>query len=192
MAIIITGGTLKGRRITPPPQPKQGPCPTRPTTGRVRESIMAVLTPYLTACRFMDGFAGSGIMGFEALSRGASHVLAIEPNAKQHRLIQANAVAMGLISSQYENRCHRIEALLAKPNPNTPYDIAYWDPPYEVYEGLPVDDMLTNAMSQGWFHSETRLLLEHPPSWAPKNVAGWSRVDERNYGDTVVSVLQQA
>ncbi|MDH4378572.1 MAG: 16S rRNA (guanine(966)-N(2))-methyltransferase RsmD [Vampirovibrionales bacterium] len=189
MVLIITGGTLKGRRITPPKQPKQGPCATRPTTSRVRESMMAVLAPWLPNSRFMDGFAGSGVMGFEALSRGASHVLAVEANAKQHQLIQSNAMALGLHFPQYESRCQKLEVLLAKPNTHAPYDLAYWDPPYEAYASLPLEKMLADAVANAWFNATTQLLLEHPPSWSPHNVLGWEITDERRYGDTVVSVL---
>ena len=72
MPIRITGGDLRGRMVPSPPSMK-----TRPTGSRTREALFNILQS-VDGFRMLDLFAGSGIMGIEALSRGASHVVAVE------------------------------------------------------------------------------------------------------------------
>ncbi|MFN8614665.1 MAG: 16S rRNA (guanine(966)-N(2))-methyltransferase RsmD [Vampirovibrionales bacterium] len=197
-SLIITGGTLKGRRIEALPQPKQGPCPTRPTTSRVRESVMGILAPDLGACRFLDAFAGTGIMGFEALSRGAEHVLAIEKNPQAIRQIAQNIKKLSLHPPHYTVLKDSLETLWQKTNPNNAYHVAYLDPPYATYlekasKGLPQNALKWNillplALQNQWLTPQCRVLFEHPPQWQP-TIDGWLIADQRHYGDTWVSFL---
>ena len=76
----MTGGDLRGRMI-------QVPAGARPTVGRVREALFSIWQEVLPAARLLDLFAGSGVVGVEALSRGALAVLAVELDPRALRLL---------------------------------------------------------------------------------------------------------
>ena len=79
------GGALKGRRLDTPKW--QG---LRPTSDRLRETLFNVLGDRVEGVQFIDGFAGTGAVGIEALSRGAAHVTFVETDPRAVRLIKAN------------------------------------------------------------------------------------------------------
>ncbi|MDX1388993.1 MAG: RsmD family RNA methyltransferase, partial [Acidobacteriota bacterium] len=83
--IRIIAGELRGRRIEVP----EG-LGVRPTPDRVREALFSSLGPDLTALRVLDAYAGSGALGFEALSRGAAHVTMIESDPKTLTVLARN------------------------------------------------------------------------------------------------------
>ncbi len=92
----IVGGKFRGRNLVTPDGHK-----TRPTSDRVRESIFNVLAhspdaPDLEGARIIDLFAGTGALGIEAISRGASYALFVEDNASARALIQQNIENFGL------------------------------------------------------------------------------------------------
>jgi 16S rRNA (guanine966-N2)-methyltransferase len=82
--VRITGGALRGRAAKVPPG-------VRPTEGRVREALFSIWRDRLAGCRFLDLFAGSGVVALEAAGRGARCVLAIDQDAQAVRTIAANA-----------------------------------------------------------------------------------------------------
>ncbi len=86
--IRITAGFLKGRKIDLPPGP------IRPTSSRAREAVFNILSNEIIDARFLDLFAGSGIMSLEAVSRGASDALAVDISGKS--IAALNAVAKSL------------------------------------------------------------------------------------------------
>jgi 16S rRNA (guanine966-N2)-methyltransferase len=85
MTRIITGHA-KGRRLQAPAGDA-----TRPTGARVKQTLFDILAPRLPGCRFLDAFAGSGGIGLEALSRGASRVVLVETAAPAVAALRANA-----------------------------------------------------------------------------------------------------
>jgi 16S rRNA (guanine966-N2)-methyltransferase len=99
---------------------------TRPTPDRLRESLFSVLAPRLDGSLFLDAFAGTGVVGLEALSRGARHVILIEKNAKALAVIRENLQLLGIANEVTVVR-GSVATLLA----NHPCDIAFLDPPYE-------------------------------------------------------------
>ena len=125
----IVAGRFKGRQIATPPGRD-----TRPTSDRAREAIFNVLAhanwaPEFNGARVLDLFAGSGALGFEAISRGASHCLFVESDASARAAIRTNTEAFGLTGAA---RIHRRSAtdLGVRPTAQAPYDIAFLDPPY--------------------------------------------------------------
>jgi 16S rRNA (guanine(966)-N(2))-methyltransferase RsmD len=130
----IIGGAGKGRRLF---APKGGA--TRPTAARVRQTLFDILAPRLPGCRFLDAFAGSGGVGLEALSRGATAVVLVEREATAVESLRRNAAA--LASAGGEVRVYRQEAassvagLAAR---GERFDVVFLDPPYgsELYEPL--------------------------------------------------------
>jgi 16S rRNA (guanine966-N2)-methyltransferase len=133
MSLKIISGQYKGRLLHAP----QG-VGVRPTTARVRQRVFDTLQALWGGSTGLDGFAGSGAIGFEALSRGASHVTACEPVAMHRACLQKNADALGLTTTHYTPYATTCEGWLAKQTPNTlqQLDWVYLDAPYG-YAGLP-------------------------------------------------------
>lgn len=99
----------------------------RPTPSRIRETLFNWLQPYLVGARCLDLFAGSGVLGFEALSRGAQYTLFIDNQKKVVARLKQNA---NLLNTQ---DCKSIVATIPKniPLDSTLFDIIFLDPPYE-------------------------------------------------------------
>jgi 16S rRNA (guanine966-N2)-methyltransferase len=119
----IVAGSFRGRRLARPADRR-----VRVTTERVREAWFAILAPELREARVLDLFAGSGVLGLEALSRGADSVDFVEVSANSLKTIRANVAALGL---NEVTRVYRGDALrfARRLRPGT-YDLALADPPY--------------------------------------------------------------
>jgi len=94
--VRVTGGTFRGRALTVP-------AGVRPTEGRVREALFSIWRESLPGCRFLDLFAGSGVVGLEAAGRGALRVVCVDQDVQAVRAIAANAGRMG--EPLVETRC---------------------------------------------------------------------------------------
>jgi 16S rRNA (guanine966-N2)-methyltransferase len=86
--VRVTGGTFRGRALTVP-------AGVRPTEGRVREALFSIWRESLPGCRFLDLFAGSGVVGLEAAGRGALRVVCVDQDVQAVRAIAANAGRIG-------------------------------------------------------------------------------------------------
>ncbi len=107
----------------------------RPTSARIRETLFNWLTPGVSGANCLDLFAGSGALGFEALSRGASRVVFVEKDKKMAALIQSECKKFGLdnaeiISADYQAYLERI-ANTSSVNAAPAFDIIFLDPPYQ-------------------------------------------------------------
>jgi 16S rRNA (guanine966-N2)-methyltransferase len=119
----IIAGEFKGRRLKTPAGRQ-----TRPTSERVREAWFSILQQSIPGARVLDLFAGSGALGFEALSRGAASVDFVETQRASLATLEANARSL-----EVENRVtlHRMDALrFAERLQPRAYDVAFADPPY--------------------------------------------------------------
>jgi len=119
----IIAGSLKGRRLKTPSW--EG---LRPTSDRLRETLFNIVAPRVAASRVLDGYAGTGAVGIEALSRGAAHVVFVERDARAARLIAENLARCGV-----ENGYAIIRADLARATPpggEGSFDLIVLDPPY--------------------------------------------------------------
>ena len=120
----IIAGTLKGRRIDPPAW--EG---LRPTSDKLRETLFNVLAPRIGGARVLDGYAGTGALGLEALSRGASYVTFVERDRRGQQLIAGNIARCGITDGYAiigSTVLQAIEALRGEPS----FDIVLLDPPY--------------------------------------------------------------
>ena len=147
----IIGGRWRGLRVTFPPLPA-----LRPSPDRVRETLFNWLQPVIVQSRCLDLFAGSGALGIEALSRGASHVDFVDSEAQVGRHLQETLQRLGAANGFV----HVIDAhrYLDKP-PRQPYDIVFLDPPYasDLLPGI------CNKLGQGgWLAPEALIYLECP------------------------------
>ena len=91
----VIAGTLKGRRLKPPTW--EG---LRPTSDKLRETLFNILAPRIAGARFLDGYAGTGAVGIEAISRGAVSVTFVESDRRAETLIAEIAAAGGRVSDR--------------------------------------------------------------------------------------------
>lgn len=174
----IIAGTLKGRRIDAPDWPG-----LRPTSDRLRETLFNVLAPRIDGARFLDGYAGTGAVGIEALSRGAAHVTFVEADRRAQRLLEQNLARCGV-----DDRHAIIRARFAGAAPRLagPFDILFLDPPYgaeELIEGLRSAAPLVKG--------DALLIIEHAKrDPAPETVERLVRTRELLQGDSALSFFQ--
>ncbi|MDF5753325.1 16S rRNA (guanine(966)-N(2))-methyltransferase RsmD [Spongiactinospora sp. TRM90649] len=151
----VIAGSAGGRRLAVPAG--RG---TRPTSDRAREGIFSsvgsMLGP-LTGARVLDLYAGSGAVGLEALSRGASHALLVESDAKAARAIKANIAALGLPGA--ELAVDRVERVVGRECAGEPYDFVFADPPYAV-GGQEVTLVLARLGENGWLAPGALIAVE--------------------------------
>jgi 16S rRNA (guanine966-N2)-methyltransferase len=149
--IRIIAGQLRGRRIRVPEGRD-----VRPTADRVREALFSILGPRVTGARVLDAYAGSGALGFEALSRGAAEVVFIEADGRVARLLQDNGRELGL-EGRFIVRNARAAGWLEQGSPGAPFDLILADPPYEEAE---IKDFLPLAASSRWLSPGGWIVVE--------------------------------
>jgi 16S rRNA (guanine966-N2)-methyltransferase len=145
----IVAGSLKGRRIEAPTW--EG---LRPTSDKLRETLFNVLASRIAGARLLDGFAGTGAVGIEALSRGAAHVTFIEHDARAVALIRNNLEHCG-ITDRYAIIRARF-AGTARPPDGGSFDLIFLDPPYGARELLEALGAAAPLVDQ-----HTLLVVEH-------------------------------
>jgi 16S rRNA (guanine966-N2)-methyltransferase len=122
----IVAGRLRGRRLRVPSDPE-----LRPTSDRVREALFNILGQDLSGFDVLDLFAGSGAIGFEALSRGARRVVFVEANPKTAVALRRAAEELG-VANEARIVIDRVENVLDRARLGGPYHVIVADPPYEA------------------------------------------------------------
>jgi 16S rRNA (guanine966-N2)-methyltransferase len=122
----IVAGRLRGRRLRVPHDPA-----LRPTSERVREALFNILGQDLTGFDVLDLFAGSGALGFEALSRGARRVVFVESNPRTAAALRRSAEDLG-VDRDAGVIVGRVEELLDRARLGGPYHVILADPPYDA------------------------------------------------------------
>ena len=127
MTLRIIGGVFKGRTLQAPQTDA-----TRPTQGMLREAIFNICQNEIGGARFLDLFAGSGAIGLEALSRGASSATFVEQNHTAISCIKENIAALQVATQVHliPNGAKKALELLAKQSAQ--FDLIYLDPPYDT------------------------------------------------------------
>lgn len=125
----VIAGTLKGRRLKPPTWDG-----LRPTSDKLRETLFNVLAARIAGARVLDGYAGTGALGIEAISRGAAHVTFVERDRRAQALIVENLAHCG-VEGGYAIIRASVARALAEPGPLDPFDIVLLDPPYDEEAG---------------------------------------------------------
>jgi 16S rRNA (guanine966-N2)-methyltransferase len=180
--VRIVGGRLGGRRLAGPSA--KG---TRPTSDRAREGIASALEArgLIEGARVLDLFAGTGALGFEALSRGAAHVCFVDRDAGCVRAIKDNAELFGVTA---DIRALSIdlfrEGALERISADPPFDLLFADPPYaEIAKLGPV---LEELFRRGRLTTGAALVLEHARRDSPVLPEGFGEIASYRYGDTAV------
>jgi 16S rRNA (guanine966-N2)-methyltransferase len=175
----IVAGTAGGRRLAVPPRG------TRPTSERVREALFSALEAAhdLQGARVVDLYAGSGALGFEALSRGAARVAFVESDRHALDVLRRNAAGLGLAGAEI---CHgSVEAVLAVP-PQRPYDVVLADPPYALTEQA-LGRVLALLAENRWTEQGSVLVIERASRGAdPQWPTPFTPMRVRRYGDTAL------
>jgi 16S rRNA (guanine966-N2)-methyltransferase len=178
--VRITGGELKGRSLVVPPS-------ARPTEGRVREALFSMWGDRLRGARVLDLFAGSGIVGLEALGRGALTAMAVEENYQAIKTLEANAGRLG--ERHLDIRRLSLPAGMARlVEANAgPFDLVYADPPYNFgpYPEL-LEAVAPLLAADGEVAAEHTSRRELPIEAGPL-----TRVDVRRYGESAISFYRR-
>jgi 16S rRNA (guanine966-N2)-methyltransferase len=180
----IVGGEFRGRPLATPRGHD-----IRPTTDRTREALFNVLAhrfgDRLERARVLDLFAGTGALGLEALSRGASSAMFIEESAEGRGLIRTNVEAFGLTG---RTKIFRRDATkLGEVGNIQPFGLLFADPPYGQSLG---EQALASARHGGWLLPGALCVVEETAAVSFGPVEGFEMLDERAYGETVVRFLE--
>jgi 16S rRNA (guanine(966)-N(2))-methyltransferase RsmD len=176
----IIAGSLKGRRI------ESGAWPgLRPTSDRLRETLFNILAPRVAGASVLDGFAGTGAVGLEALSRGAAHVTFVERDPRASALVAANVRRCGVESACAIIRAGFEGAARGDLRPGA-FDLVLLDPPYD--QGIePVVAAAAPLLAPGGL-----LVVEHARRQAAPEAAGdLLRVRALRAGDSALAFYQR-
>jgi 16S rRNA (guanine966-N2)-methyltransferase len=163
---------------------------TRPTTDRVRESLFNVLAARLdfAGLSVLDLYAGSGALGLEALSRGATSAIFVESDQRAAAVIAKNIATLELSGAVV--RRGTVAAAVAVSAPR-PVDLVLADPPYEV-PAAEVEAVLAALSDNGWAATGTVAVIERAAAGPTLGwPAGWDTWRERRYGDTRLEMAER-
>ena len=184
----IVGGNFRGRNLVTP----EGQT-TRPTSDRAREAIFNILNhaewaPNLSGARVLDVFAGSGALGFEALSRGAAFCLFVETDDTARGAIRDNIETFGLFGV---TRVHRRDATQLGLRPGSAgeaFDLVFLDPPYHKGLGERTLDCLIEG---NWLAENATIVFERGVDEGDFATGVWEIVNTKIYGAAQVLFLKQ-
>lgn len=181
----IVGGSLRGRALKAPQSQS-----VRPTSDRLRESVFDILAHAygdpVVGASVIDLFAGTGALGIEALSRGASRALFVDDSAEGRALLRANIEALGLggVTRVFRRNATKLgQAPLGER-----FTLAFLDPPYGR-------NLATSALSSlvegGWLADGALIVIEEAANAALRLPDGIVEEERRRYGDTQIIVARR-
>lgn len=173
----MTGGRWRGRRLA-------APAGARPTSARLREALFSIWSDRLAGAVFVDLFAGSGVVGLEALGRGASRAVLVE--GSRAAAARLRAAVESLKASGATVLVGDVERLLRSGRlDRVDADLVYADPPYDAEwsDGLSV--AVGRLARPGARLAVERRAGEPLPDFP---AGGWRLVDERRYGDAAIGL----
>lgn len=150
--VKITSGLFRGRELK---APQNGV--THPMGSREKLALFNSLSDKIKDKIILDVFAGTGALGLEALSRGASHVTFIEADKKAAEILKQNAIVLGVFEKVriYNTKAEKIDF-------DSPFDIVIADPPYEYFHDLPLSVLDRLAKT-----AREYFVLSHPSDFDP-------------------------
>ena len=180
MSLRVIAGTAKGRRLKMVPGDS-----TRPIMDRVKEALFNIIGRRIFDAQFLDLFAGTGSVGIEALSRGATHALLTDLDTRAVKTIQENLALTGFTSKATVRKQDAFTLLKAKAD--RAYDFIYIAPPQ--YQGLWSAALKTLDGNPGWLSPTGQAIAQIDPSEydaAALELAHFILSDERRYGNTLL------
>lgn len=176
----IIAGSAKGHPLKVPREV------SRPTTDRVRESLFGILSSVIPDARVLDLYAGSGALGIEALSRGASSCSFVEQDRGACRIIEENLKRTGCENGRVVQR--EVGAFLRGERKG--YDLIFADPPYA--DGLSdlARDLIAIEGWEKWLKEHGFLILEREAVGELPEPKGLSVIQSRDYGRSRITIYQ--
>lgn len=174
----VIAGQFKGRRLQAPDWDG-----LRPTSDKLRETLFNILAPRIRGARFLDGFAGTGAVGIEALSRGARHVTFIDHDRRATSLIEQNLSLCG-VRDQWKVLLGDVATVL-RTLPAATFDIIVLDPPYSAA----IADTLDVAAAR--LAAGAVLVLERASRRAPDIPASLIEMRHVKSGDSTLTFLER-
>ncbi len=181
----IVAGTARGRALA---GPKSTSKHIRPTADRVRETLFNVLGQWLEGESVLDLYAGTGALGLESVSRGAARAVLVDQDREALSLCRKNVEALGF-SGQVEILGQPVgRAMEALGRRGERFGLVFADPPYAARV---VEEVLEGVARHGLLASGGTVVVEHDRrEAAPQSHAGFSQVDQRRFGDTLVTLFR--
>ena len=182
----IIGGKWRGRRIK-----FDAADGLRPTTDRIRETVFNWLQPYIYLCRCLDVFAGSGVLGFEALSRGAQYAAFIEQNKKTVERLKDNirTLAIENASVYHHDALSWLQTAEAVKPEGDKFDLVFLDPPFD-------SDLLAKSCkllnTSGCLAEDAIIYIEHNRDTAIELPENWVVLKEKKAGQVAYRLFQNS
>ncbi len=181
-SVRISAGEFKGRFIACHPSPE-----LRPTLERVRESFFNIVNTQIRSAVFIDAFAGSGIMGFEALSLGAKLSVFIDRSFQACQTILQNQKKLSIPQTRVVVKKGDTLSVLAKMINMFPPDLVFLDPPYSPEIG----ELSLKVVSSCELRDQTVVVLEHHHKFDPDCSSGnLHKVRRERYGESCLTFFQ--
>ena len=184
----IAGGEFRGRVLL---VPKSGEI--RPTQDRVREALFSMLMNAVPGADFLDLFAGSGAVGFEALSRGAKSAVFVERNPRHADIIVKNAAT--LLGNARASAASVIRAdayAFIERYAGSGFDIVFADPPYALGDERGYDGVLDTLARRGVVRPGGIFVAETAANTALAEPTGWTLLRDRTYGKSRIAMWRRA
>lgn len=167
---------MRSRKVSSPKGPN-----VRPTPGRVKEALFSMIAPRLEGARFLDLYAGTGAIGFEAASRGAKTVTSVEGHRETANAIEEAVETLGVrrkvtvVAAPVDRALYRLEGQ---------FDLIFADPPYAGEVPLRMFELLRerNLLAEG-----SLVILEHSARTILPEIPGYRCTREEVYGDVALA-----
>jgi len=174
----VIAGTLKGRRLKAPTWDG-----LRPTSDKLRETLFNILASRVEGARVLDGYAGTGAVGIEAISRGAAHVAFVEKHPRAAALIEGNLAVCG-VERGYTIERGDVASVLRRLPAGAAFDLIFLDPPYDA-------DAVTQALdaSAAVLAPDGLVVLERATRREPEIPASLTRVRDVKSGDSTLTFM---
>ena len=180
LSMKITGGAARGRIIG------HARKNVRPTSSKIREAVFNILGPYIKGAEFLDLFSGTGIMGCEALSRGALYVCFVEKNRLNAREIKERLEVLGFNDQAHCYIQSVFPFIEEAQQRGQEFDIIFMDPPYHSKE---LDRAITLIDREGILKKGGILMYEHfHKKNVPEKLTHLSLIKQKRYGDTMLTI----
>ncbi|MBW1696520.1 MAG: 16S rRNA (guanine(966)-N(2))-methyltransferase RsmD [Deltaproteobacteria bacterium] len=179
----IIGGKLKGRKLQSAPGKL-----IRPTGNRQREAIFNILADRVHGSNVLDLFAGTGALGIEALSRGATYCVFIDNHSNALRILELNVQSCMFKERSRIIRCDICTSLDPLNSIPCRFDLVFMDPPYQMNYVKPA---LDNLLRSRCLTAGATVVVEHAPAESISiDESAYLLSDKRRYGKTLVSFLR--
>lgn len=183
--VRVIGGRLRGKKLHSVPGMR-----TRPTANRVRESVFNILAAEVKGMKVLDLFAGTGVLGLEALSRGAKYAVLVDYHRQALSVIRRNIASCGLDDAARVLRCDLRRDVNWQSAFGEGFQLVFMDPPYN--RGF-VNSTLACLHTSQLLEKDAIVTVEHSPQEPiGDDVSPFVLKDQRKYGKTLVSFLLYA